>query len=169
MEALPLWVGTALLPFPSISLFSISKGPKQRESIPPFQPTCEEKVINVLRPSGSYKSDVPSLCKGELRDHFFLQCLPVLILALCSPQSWLSLCGMIESTLELSVCLSRASWQEQLSYYTTWQQLTPSCSTMASRSFFTDDHKSQTSIHTMNTINRARFNYVDNVCNRYAA
>lgn len=117
-------------------------------------------------PSGSYKSgDVSFLCKGELRDTFFLWCLPVFILALCSPQSELSLCGMMKSTLELSVCLSRASWQVQLSYYT-WQQLTSSYSTMASRSFFTDDHKSQTSIDTMNSMNRVHFNYMDNACNR---
>lgn len=49
MEALPLQAGTALIPFPSISLCSISKGPKQREGIPPFQPTCEEKVAKVLQ------------------------------------------------------------------------------------------------------------------------
>lgn len=145
------------------SLLACTKGPKQREGIPPFQPTCEEKVINILQGVTNQE-----MCKGELRDHFFLWCLPVLILALCSPQLGLSLCGMTESTLDLSVCLSRASWQVQLSYYTTWQQLTHSYSTMASKSFSTDDHKSQTSIYTMSTMNRAHLNYVDNKCNKYA-
>lgn len=163
-EALPIQAGTALIPFPSISLCSISKGPKQREGIPPFQPACEEKVIKVLQ--GDTNQEMCLLVEGELGDPFFLWCFPVFILALCSSQSGLSLCGMIKSTLELSVCLSRASWQVQLSYYTTWQQLKPSFSTLASRSFFTDDHKSQTSTDTMESVNRVHSNYMDNICNR---
>lgn len=51
MEALPLQGSSDSFPLYSAfqSICSISKGPKEREGIPPFQPTCKEKVIKVLQ------------------------------------------------------------------------------------------------------------------------
>lgn len=110
--------------------------------------------------------DAPSLGEGELRDPVFLGYLPMLILALCPPQSGLSLCSITKHTCVFSICLRRSSWQVQSSYCTTWQYLTPSYSVLASRSFFSDDHKPQTSIYTINSMNMAHFNFVDNVYGR---